>query len=265
MPEGPSIVILREETASFAGKRVLEVSGNAKIPLERLKGKTIRSFRSWGKHFLICFDKFYLRVHFLLFGSYRINERRTFPPRMSLLFSNGELNFYNCSIKFLEGDPDDTYDWSVDVMSDEWDPRKAKKKLLEKKEGNVSDILLDQEIFSGSGNIIKNEILFRIRVHPLSTIGSLPLKKRNELVKEARNYSFDFYEWKKVFQLRKHWQVYKQKMCPRCDLPLCRTYLGKTSRLTFYCPGCQVYYGNEPPADCVKSNKRKTSRLKKQA
>ena len=250
-------MILREEAAPFSGKRVLAVSGNAKIPLEKLKGKTIRSFRSWGKHFLICCDKFYLRVHFLLFGSYRINEKRAFPPRLSLTFSNGELNLYNCSIKFHDGDPADTYDWSADVMSDKWDASKAKKKLLLKKQENVSDILLDQEIFSGSGNIIKNEILFRIRVHPLSTVGALPVKKRNELVKEARAYSFDFYEWKKIFQLRKHWKVYKQKTCPRCDIPLCRTYLGKTSRLTFYCRNCQVYYGNDRPVDCVKSNKKK--------
>ncbi|MER3465444.1 MAG: endonuclease, partial [Chitinophagaceae bacterium] len=40
----------------------------------------------------------------------------------------------------------------------------------------VNDALLDQEIFSGVGNIIKNEVLYRIEVHPLSTIGALPLR-----------------------------------------------------------------------------------------
>ncbi|HRO68823.1 MAG TPA: hypothetical protein PK951_00545 [Chitinophagaceae bacterium] len=41
----------------------------------------------------------------------------------------------------------------------------------------VCDALLDQEIFSGVGNIIKNEVLYRIRVHPESLIGDIPLKK----------------------------------------------------------------------------------------
>lgn len=44
-------------------------------------GERVLALRSWGKHFLIGFDGFTLRVHFMLFGSYRINERRdTAPP-----------------------------------------------------------------------------------------------------------------------------------------------------------------------------------------
>lgn len=36
------------------------------------------------------------------------------------------------------------------------------------------DALLNQDLFAGSGNIIKNEVLFRIGVHPWSTLGALP-------------------------------------------------------------------------------------------
>jgi len=59
------------------------------------------------------------------------------------------------------------------------------------------DALLDQHIFSGSGNIIKNEVLFRTRIHPLSLVSKLPTKKLTELIKETHNYAFDFLEWKK--------------------------------------------------------------------
>jgi hypothetical protein len=41
-------------------------------------------------------------------------------------------------------------------------------------------------IFAGVGNIIKNEVLFRIRVHPLSTVGALPPAKLRELVANRR-------------------------------------------------------------------------------
>lgn len=54
----------------------------------------------------------------------------------------------------------------------------------------VCDALLDQQIFSGVGNIIKNKVLFRIRVHPESVVTKLPPSKLNELVKEAKVYSF---------------------------------------------------------------------------
>jgi endonuclease VIII len=92
------------------------------------------------------------------------------------------------------------------------------------------------------GNIIKNEVLFRIRVHPLSTIGALPAAKLRELVREARQYSFDFYEWKKAYVLRKHWLAHTKRICPRCDIPFVKGHLGTTQRRSFFCERCQVRY-----------------------
>ena len=91
MPEGPSIVILKEAVESFTGQSVKAVRGNSKIDQERLLNKQVIEFKSWGKHFLICFDGFTVRVHFLLFGSYLVNERKDKPVRLSLEFENGEL------------------------------------------------------------------------------------------------------------------------------------------------------------------------------
>lgn len=79
MPEGPSIVILKEEADQFSGQKILSVAGNSKIDQSRLRGQTVIAFKSWGKHFLICFEGFSLRVHFLLFGSYQINDRKEAP------------------------------------------------------------------------------------------------------------------------------------------------------------------------------------------
>ena len=242
MTEGPSIVILKEAVETFKGKKVLEVGGNTRLDLAHLTGEKITDFKSWGKHFLICFKGATIRVHFMLFGSYRINEKKTNTPRLSLQFENGELNFYACSVKLLEEDPDKIYDWSADVMSDTWDPAKAKKKLKAMPDSLVCDVLLDQNIFAGVGNIIKNEVLFRIGVHPETKVGKLPAKQLNALVKEARNYSFDFLEWKKQYVLKKHWLAHTKKTCPRCKIPLIKEYLGKTHRRTFFCNNCQVLY-----------------------
>lgn len=130
MPEGPSIVILKEEVHELRleGMEVLEVTGNTSIDAARMVGKKVIAFKSWGKHFLICFEGFSLKIHFLMFGTYRINERKDKPVRLGLIFKEAELNFYTCSLKFIEGDLDDVYDWSADVMSDQWDPKAAEKK-----------------------------------------------------------------------------------------------------------------------------------------
>lgn len=242
MPEGPSIVILKEEVQPFIGKEIIKVEGNSKLDIQRLAGQKIIDFKSWGKHFLICFKDFTVRIHFMLFGSYRINEQKDSAPRLRLIFDEGEINFYACSVKFIEEDLDDVYDWKADVMSDAWDPKAAKQKLKEIPEALVCDALLNQNIFAGVGNIIKNEVLFRMHLHPESKVKDLPAKKINELIKEARNYSFDFLNWKKQYVLRKHWLAHTKKTCPECDTPFVKKHLGKTNRRSFFCNNCQVMY-----------------------
>ena len=95
-------MILKEETVQFTGKPVLKVEGNSKIEQSKLLLQPVSAFKSWGKHFLVCFPGFFLKVHFLMFGSYRVNERKEASPRLSLQFENGELNLYSCAIKIIE-------------------------------------------------------------------------------------------------------------------------------------------------------------------
>src|SRR5688572_20775064 len=102
--EGPSLVILKEEIKSFKGKKIIEASGLAKIDYKRLPRKKIKSFKTFGKHFLIEFSKFSLRIHFLMFGSYRINQRKEDKnPSLRLkLEDDSELNFYTSSVREIE-------------------------------------------------------------------------------------------------------------------------------------------------------------------
>jgi endonuclease VIII len=243
MPEGPSIVILKEAVQGFNNQKIVRASGNTKkLDTQLMNGKKILDFKSWGKHFLICFSDFSIRIHFMLFGSYRINERKPTEPRLSLQFKNGELNFYACSVQLIEAPLSEVYDWTADVMNENWDSEKAKLKLGQKPDTLVCDALLDQNIFAGVGNIIKNEVLFRIGVHPESRLGAMPQQKIDELVAEAVNYSFDFLKWKKEFTLKKHWLAHTKKICPRDGVPFIKKHLGKTNRRSFYCTVCQLVY-----------------------
>ena len=172
-------------------------------------------------------------------------KKKKLLPRLRLQFKNGNLNFYACSVQPIDEPLDILYDWTADVMNDNWDPKKAKQKLKALPDLLVCDALLDQQIFAGVGNIIKNEVLYRIHVHPKSKIGKLPVKQLNLLIKEARNYSFDFLEWKKQYVLKKHWLAHTKKTCPRCKIPLVKEYMGKTNRRSFFCNNCQMLYEYE--------------------
>jgi endonuclease-8 len=260
MPEGPSIVILKEAVQLFKGKKVLAVTGNSSIGIDRLNKQKITDFKSWGKHFLICFPNFTVRIHFMLFGSYSINEQTKKAPRLHLHFSNGDLYFYACSVKFIEEDLDLVYDWSGDVLSKTWDAGKARKKLKAQPDQLACDAILDQNIFAGAGNIFKNEVLFRICVHPENKIKDLPPRKLTELVNETCNYGYDFLEWKKAFVLKKHWLAHTKKTCPRCNIPFIKKHLGKTNRRSFYCENCQVLYSKPQKAAKKKAVKKSIAR-----
>lgn len=242
MPEGPSLIIFREELLRFVGQKVLEVSGSSKIDQQRLVGKKIKEIRTWGKHMLWLFDDFTIRIHFLMFGTYYINSSKEAVPRLYIRFQKDELNLYSTAIKMVEEPLDDIYDWKADVLSTKWDAKAARKKLKAIPDTMVTDALLDQTIFSGVGNIIKNEVLYRIKVHPESLVGALPPRKLTEMIKEASGYSYEFLAWKREFVLRKNWKVHTKKTCERDETKIAKEYLGKTNRRTFFCPTCQKLY-----------------------
>ena len=169
MPEGPSIVILKEACQPFIGKKVISASGvTKKLNPKIAEGKKIIDFKTWGKHFLICFPGFTIRIHLLMFGTYRINEHKDVAPRIGFKFTKGELNFYTCAVELIEKPLDEVYDFTTDVMNPLWDPQKAMNHIKNNPDELVCDLLLNQTVFSGVGNIIKNEVLFRIKVHPES-------------------------------------------------------------------------------------------------
>jgi endonuclease-8 len=242
--EGPSLVIQKEEAAKFVGNKTLAATGAALIDFERIAGQKLNELKTWGKHFLMVFDDCSIRIHYLMFGSYRIdNPREDRVPKLSLQFPNGQWDHYTCAVKFIDTtDLDSLYDWTADLMNDNWDPKAARKKLKAKPDRLVCDVLLDQDIFSGLGNIMKNETLFRTRIHPESRVGSLPPAKLTKLISESRNYAFDFLRWKKIFVLRKHWEAHKKKTCANCGGPIILEYTGILKRRSFYCERCQIKY-----------------------
>ena len=240
MPEGPSILIAAEEMSKAINHTVLKVAGNSKIPIKKMKGQKLVDIGSWGKHLLLFFSKDVLKIHFLLFGSYSIDEpKENRQSRLELHFKKIKLFFYACSVQYLADDPDKVYDWSADILSPSWDSEKAFTKVSKHPKAMLCDILMDQHIFAGVGNIIKNEVLYNLKLRPEHTVKSLSPKKLRALIDEAHSYSWKFFYWKKNYELKKHWIVMRKKVCEVCGGPVTRAVTGNFKRLSYYCKHCQ--------------------------
>ena len=244
MPEGPPILLMKEDLQKFVGEKVIEVKGNSIKNTLGIKDNILREIKTFGKQTFLIFDTINIRIHLLMFGSYSLFEKKEQKDnlRLGLIFKNGGMYFYTCNVKPVDSEFLSKIDWEADVMSDIWNPAKVEKKLKFNPKMMVCDALMDQDIFSGVGNIIKNEALFRIGVHPESLTGNLPPEKLTQLIAEARNYSFDFKKWKKANVLRNHFQVYHQKICPKCGSEIIEKTTGSGKRTSFFCEKDQKLY-----------------------
>ncbi len=245
--EGPSLLILKEELQPYIGKKIIKVSGNTRQPKTSLKGTVLSSVDTWAKVLFMTFvapkkssKPVITKTHFLMFGSYRINDpKENRQPRLELKLKNGILYFYTCSIKFGADEYLKSVDRKVDVMSEHWDLDHVLHLMKKKSRSYLCDLLLDQTIFAGSGNIVKNEVLFNIRRNPKIFLSQIPKKDWPKVALAVRDYCWNFYDWKKKYELRKHWQIYRNHVCPLCKSKLVKESTGRLARKSFYCPKCQ--------------------------
>ncbi len=238
MPEGPSILILKEKLHQFTGRKITLASGYAKINFSKIKNKKIVAIKTWGKHLFICLSKNIIEIHLRMFGSYCINGRKNhINPKLHLQFSGAEINFYVADVNIIESL--DAYDESADIMSPQWDNKAAKSKLKSFQATMICDALLNQQIFAGVGNIIKNEALWLSKIHPEDLVSELPAPAISSLIKNCIAYAFKFLQYKKEGTLSLHWHAYRQAECSRCSGEIIKKYTGRAKRVSYFCPFCQ--------------------------
>ncbi|MBC3540219.1 DNA-formamidopyrimidine glycosylase family protein [Rufibacter sediminis] len=243
MPEGPEMVFLKEQAEQFVGQVVLEVSGRTKhIPFDKVQGQELTQIKTFGKEILFCFPGFALRVHLMFFGKYALNGEVNRPLELGLTFEDGYLNFYACDVRFLPEPWEGRYDWSADVLNEAFDPKKALEKIRRQLGQLICDVLLDQQLLAGVGNGIKNEVLFRARLHPESQVDHIPDAVLKNLLQECVRQSFRYLDSLRTGTVREHWLVYQQKECPRDRIPLRKEKIGKGQRSGYFCEMCQLLY-----------------------
>ncbi|MDQ0475694.1 DNA-formamidopyrimidine glycosylase family protein [Chryseobacterium sp. MDT2-18] len=188
MPEGPSIVVFKKRLQRFEGETVTESGGYNNPFADSISGRKVVSVETYGKYLLLDFKDFLITVHFGLFGSFLINESKKVNTSFSLFFGEDHINFYVVKIKKLQ--KDHAFDQELNVFSKKYKLEKTKKFLLEKYgDKRIGDVLLNQDVFPGLGNIIRNEVLFLSKIHPESTVEKIPSKKMKELLQTIKEFS----------------------------------------------------------------------------
>ncbi len=214
MPEGPSIMHLRNKLEPFIGKIVKDAGGYGPMPTDWIKGKKLLNISTWGKHLLFEFTNGTARVHLMLFGRVLINERTKVNRSFFLEFANGEINGYVVKAEKLAGKPEDVYDWRIDTLHKDFDPAYVKTLLKKQADKQIDDVLMDQHIFAGVGNKTRNEALFRAGIHPESITGKIPAAKITKLINEVVKYSKLFYKNLETTGENKDFTVYKKEYAP---------------------------------------------------
>ncbi|MFD2163693.1 DNA-formamidopyrimidine glycosylase family protein [Paradesertivirga mongoliensis] len=241
MPEAPTVLLLAEQTKQFIGQKVLSAEGKAsKFDKSRLVGQPVTAVKTFGKELLICFPDFTLRVHLMLFGSYTINNHKNGILHLGLEFQKGELNFYACDTRLIEEPLEEAYDFRREVMNERFDKKLALSDLKKKPKLAIVDALIDQNLFAGIGNKIRNEVLFLVGVHPLSKVNAIDDDKLMEIIEACVTFMFRMFEWKKAGVQDENLVIYKREECPRDKMPVIAEKLG--SRVIYYCDKCQELY-----------------------
>lgn len=211
MPEGPAILHLKNQLLPFKGKVVKKAGGYGPMPTAWINGKKLLDIQTWGKHLLFVFKEGTVRVHLMLFGEILVDEQKKVNRSFFLEFAKGAINGYMVKAIKLKGTPEEEYDWRIDILHKDFDPAYVKTLLKKKADKTIDDVLMDQQIFAGVGNKIRNEALYRAGIHPMSITGKIPATKITQLIKEVVKYARTFYKHLEKSGENKDFAVYQQE------------------------------------------------------
>jgi endonuclease-8 len=118
----------------------------------------------------------------------------------------------------------------------------------------VAEVLLDQRIACGVGNVYKSEVLWLCELHPFTPVGALLPEQREVLLTTAAQLlraNLDRPQRVTVPGVPGGVAVYgrHQKPCFRCGTPVEVAQHGQHARVTYWCPGCQLLLAASVPDD----------------
>lgn len=260
MPEGDTIhKLARFLGAALSGQLLTQVQIGGR-PREDLAGQRVRGVRSLGKHLYVDLGGgLSLRSHLGLYGSwhrYRPREPWKKPRHQADLvleaagwvyvcFNAKELELTGTS-GFASRDQRGRLGPDLTRETPESDLLRARALALNPPETPLVDLLLDQRVACGIGNVYKSEVLFLGRRAPLQPLGGLTSADFSDLYGTAarllrRNLGGGPRITREVPDGRGPLWVYGRAglPCLVCGSRVRRDRLGRNPRSTYWCPDCQ--------------------------
>jgi endonuclease-8 len=217
-------------------------------------GSVIESVEARGKHLLIAFsDGWILQSHMRMTGSwhlYRPGEAWQRPARQvrALVEVDGDpgwvaVCFSAPVVEWVRAPR--TGHLGPDLCRSDADLDEAVRRMgrLDPTTA-LAEVLLDQRVCCGVGNVYKSEVAFAEGVHPLTPIGSVTPDARDRIVATAARLlqaNLTTTSRTTVTGPPGSLAVYGRRgePCRRCATPIERAVTGPQARSTYWCPRCQ--------------------------
>lgn len=262
MPEGDTVHrIARVLRRDLVGRTVERVELHDMGEVRELAGRTLESVEARGKHTLLTFEGGWsLRVHLGMKGRWtRLRARQRRPARSILTLVSGDTAWV-CHrawrVETVRTTALATHprlqrlgpDLLADPPSVDEAVRRASLPAHAGRE--IAEVLLDQRVAAGIGNVYKSEVLFECRVHPRIPVGHLSPETLERLyAASARLMRANLRTRRRTTvplprrpepSSERLW-VYGRdgKPCRECGAPVERFLQGDLARSTYFCPRCQ--------------------------
>jgi endonuclease-8 len=266
MPEGDTIHRTAQTLrGAMRGKRVTRFE-TVLAHLEKVHrdtpvtGRTVDDVRAIGKHLLIDFSGgLHLRTHMRMNGTwhlYRANEAwKRGRLTMRIVIETEDVVAVGFSIPVSEFLDDQALASSrainalgPDLLDPEVSIPDVVERAIARPDAELGDLLLDQHVAAGVGNVFKSEVLFVKRHNPFSKTAQLTREELTSLFETARRQlraNVDTYTGGRRTTDRMdasaRLYVYGRggKPCRRCGTGIEYRKQGEDARGTYWCPRCQ--------------------------
>jgi endonuclease-8 len=261
MPEGHTVHRLARDHAKwFAGQRLKISSPQGRFEAESrlLDGTTLRTIEAHGKHLYYVFSRDrILHVHLGLYGKFR--RHKSPPPeprgavRVRMIGKTDALDLNGpnqCELLDRGGALKSRSKLGEDPLRSDADPERAWGRI-HKSKTPIGQLLLDQTIIAGIGNIYRAEILFLLRIHPTRSGCSILRNEFDALWETAVRLLELGVKYDRIITVNQKetgvplsrlgkeerlW-IYKKELCSQCDAETQAWLLG--NRQMYACPACQ--------------------------
>ncbi|KAM7328625.1 hypothetical protein ACRRTK_012717 [Alexandromys fortis] len=216
--------------------------------LRLFNGHVYSGVETLGKELFMYFGPIALRIHFGMNGSVLINpheceNRGGVSPAFQVQLTSDLICFFDSSVELrnsMESQQRVRTMEELDVCSPKFSFSRAESEVKKQRDRMLCDVILDQRVLPGVGNIIKNEALFDSGLHPAVKVCQLSEDQLRHLVKMVREFSILFYKCRKAGSaISNHYKVYKRPTCGQCHCKITVCRLGENSRVAYVCPHCQ--------------------------